>query len=508
MITTLGQYPLLPGLLTEWNAYPVEAAVEDLRPPSFAQEEYLRTLAVYRANGWLGTAWVATAFDLPGDVAPDTLESIFLSFIDRHEALRSGFRLTGDRLRRFTVAPGQVGLRSTVVGAFASGPDIAAYLEARFDEAAGPLENLLPSVFATVTRPDSTTVFVASDHSRSDGYSMFLVPHEIHEIHTAAREGRQRQGLAEVGSHVDFSQNERTHAATIGPDHPGVVVWRNYLDACGGTVPESAPEDEQSAPFQWLYLGLRRLYPTRTRLLPVFPLDWSAPEEEPGDEAAVPDRVLTAAHAEAFDTACKDAGGRFPAGVSAVAAIAAYELSGCPQFHTTTPVHTRTHGRWTSSMGWYINSLPISIDLTDSHDFAGVVSTAVQAVHTAWPAQKVPCSRAWELTGAVPILRNMVSFMDLRGVAGNKQWNDWRVSGLWAKPPPAEYMCVWFFRTHDEVTVRALGPDSETGRRNLARYLTRMAEIMTTVAATGEYAIDHPPAPVARSVMETGRKIG
>jgi hypothetical protein len=176
-----------------------------------------------------------------------------------------------------------------------------------------------------------------------------------------------------------------------------------------------------------------------------------------------------------------------------VAAIAAYELGGRPQFHTTIPMHTRTHGRWTASMGWYINSLPISIDLVDAPDFATVVSVAVQAVRTAWPAQKIPCSRAWELTGAVPILRNMISLMDMRGVAGNKNWKDWNVSGLWAKPPPADYMCVWFFRTQDEVLVHALGPSTEIGQENISRYITRMGQIMSTIAATGSYAIPNPP---------------
>jgi len=84
------------------------------------------------------------------------------------------------------------------------GEEIAVHLESCFDEATDPLDTVLPSVFATVIQTDRTTVLLASDHSRTDGYSIYLAPYEFHEIHAASLTGRYPDRLAEVGSHAEL----------------------------------------------------------------------------------------------------------------------------------------------------------------------------------------------------------------------------------------------------------------------------------------------------------------
>ncbi|MDT4933937.1 MAG: hypothetical protein QOK11_1829 [Pseudonocardiales bacterium] len=459
MITTIERYPLRPGILAEWTLHPLASAepIEDFRSPSYLQEEHFRAEALLRLSGASPGSWLGTAFDLPGNVDINVMKAVLLTVIERHESLRSGFRFTGQRLARFTYAGVQVELRARVVGEFASGEEIAAYLEHRFDEATNPLDSALPSVFATVIRPDSTTVVLASDHSRTDGYSIYLLPYEIHEIYAAELEGRSPDRLAEVGSHVDFSHAERARAATIGPAHPGVRVWREFLDSCGGALPE-------------------------------FPLERGVRPGQLPEWGGLHESLLTAAEAEAFEIACKQAGGQFLTGLAAAAAIAVYELGGASEFHTTIPVHTRTHGRWAASLGWYVNSLPVSIRTAGADDFTEVLRSARRALRSALPALKVPCSRAWELTGIVPLLRNMISFMDLRATPGNEHWNDWNVSGV-GKPPPGDHVFLWFLRTQDGVSITAVYPDTETSQDIIPRACARIGEIMGAVATTGTYFI-------------------
>jgi hypothetical protein len=457
VITTIQRYPLRPGLLAEWTLRPIASAnpAEDFRAPSYLQEEHIRAAALNRLRGGAAGSWLATAFDLPGKAELGTLESVLLTLIDRHETLRSGFRFIGQRLRRFTYAGTEVELRPKVVGEFSRSEDIAAYLEARFDDATDPLDSVLPSVFATVLRPDSTTVLLASDHSRTDGYSIFLAPHEIHEIYAAALEGRRPDGLGQVGSHADFSHAERAKAATIGADHAGVVVWKNFLDAGDGALPE-------------------------------FPLERGVQPGQVPEWAGLHEQLMSAADADAFEAACKRDGGQLLTGLAAAAAITGYELGGGSDFRTTIPVHTRTHGSLATSIGWYVNSLPISINVSDTDDFGAVLGTATQALRKALPALRVPCSRAWELTGTVPLLRTMISFMDLRATPGNEHWKDWGVSGV-GKPPAGDHVFFWFLRTHDGISVTAVFPETEVSQQNIPGYTTRLGQITNAIARTGTY---------------------
>jgi hypothetical protein len=459
VITTLDRYALRPGLVVEWTLHPIPSAepAEDLRAPSYLQEEHLRAKALLRLSGSTAGSWLATGFDLPGRVDMAAMEAVLLSVIGRHEGLRSGFRLIGDRLGRFTYPQDQIELRAKVVGEFATGAEIADYLEPRFDEATNPLDSALPSLFSCVIRADSTTVLIASDHSRTDGYSIFLAPQEIHEIYAAYREDRHPAALAEVGSHADFSQAERAKGATIGSEHPGVLVWQDFLDECGGSLPE-------------------------------FPLERGVRPGQLPDWGGLYEPLLTASEADAFESASKLAGGHFLNGLTAAVTIALQEFGAPPDFHTTIPVHTRTHGQWGASLGWYVNSLPVSIRTAGAEQFADVVGAARSALRTALPAVKVPCSRAWELTGAVPLLRNMISFMDLRATPGNEHWNEWNVACI-GKPPPGDHVFFWFIRTLDGLAITAVYPDTETSQATLPALSRRIGQIMATVARTGSYSI-------------------
>lgn len=458
MITTLDRYPLQPGLLVTWRLRPAgRAPIADRRPPSYLQEEHLRAAALSRRKGQARPSWLGTAFDLPGGCRIEDLQKTLLAFVGRHESLRSGFQFHGDHLTRFTHPASDIELCPTVVGEFGHGGHLAAYLEPLIDEATDPLETLLPSLFVAVIGKDATTMLMASDHSRTDGYSLFLAPHELHQLYAATVAGVEAAELAEAGSHADFSRSERHRGAEIGADHPGVLIWKDFLANSGGRLPE---------------------FPLPRGVRPGTLPDWAGLHEQ----------VMTSVETDAFDAATRRCGGRFLSGLVAANAVAARELSGDEQFRTTVPVHTRTHGKWVASIGWYVNSLPVRVPMTGVRDFADAVEATALAMRRALPAVRVPCSRAWELTGTLPLLRNMISLMDLRATPGNARWKDWHVSGL-GKPPPGDNSFFWFLRTHGGLSATAVFPETGLARHNTTRYVARVGEILSAVARTGNYDI-------------------
>lgn len=456
MLTEMSRYPMRPGLVVEFRAGPDAAgeAPYDSRPASYLQEAHIRAAHALRRSRCWSPSWLAIAFELPGGTGIEELCSVLAAWADRHEALRSGFRLVGGELRRFTHGPG-VTVRPRVVGRFTSGRAVGAYLEEAFDRATDPLSGRPPCLGAAVLREDVTTVVTAFDHSLTDGYSTLQVPYEIHELLSAARTGR-RPDLAPVGSHADYSAAERATAAAVDAGHPAVGVWRRFLDSAGGTFP-------------------------------VFPLDRGVRPGRLPSAAVRLETVLDTAGADLFETACEKADGRFHNGLMAACAIAAFESAGAREFRTTVPMHTRFEPQWVSSLGWYVNMLPVRVEVGGVDSFADVLSRAAESMRSTRPALGVPSVRACELAGVAHAPRFIMSYMDMRAVPGREHWTRWNVRGL-GRSIRGDHVVVWFHhRADDGVSVTAAHPDTPVAGINVRAYLERVRRVMNMVAATGGY---------------------
>ncbi|WP_216372948.1 condensation domain-containing protein [Streptomyces tailanensis] len=458
----MSRYPMRPGLLVEFRAGPdtPREPSHDSRPASYLQEAHIRAADALRRSGHWSPSWLAIAFELPGGTGIEELRSVFAAWTDRHEALRSRFRLIDGKLRRFTFGRGDLTISPRVVGRFTSGRAVGEYLEAAFDRATDPLAGRPPYLCAAVLREDVTTVVTAFDHSLTDGYSTLQIPYEIHEFHAAARTGR-RPGLAPVGSHVDYSAAERLAAAAVDADHPAVGVWRRFLDAGGGT-------------------------------LPVFPLDRGVRPGRLPSAAVRLETVLDTAGADLFEAACEKADGRFHHGLMAACAIAAFETAGVREFRTTVPMHTRFEPQWVSSLGWYVNMLPVRIKVSGGDSFADVFSRAAESMRAMRPALGVPSGRACELAGASSAPRFIVSYMDMRAVPGREHWAEWNVRAL-GRSVRGDHLVVWFHhRADDGVSVTAVHPDTPLAGINVGAFLDRVRQVMNMVAVTGDYGLRRP----------------
>ncbi|MFE9773423.1 condensation domain-containing protein [Streptomyces sp. NPDC005931] len=463
MLTEISDYDIQPGLLVEFWARPrlPGEPPDDSRPPSYLQEAHVRSVDAMRRAGCWSPSWLAMAFDLPGKVGVEQLGSVLSAWIDHHEAVRSGFRFADKHLRRFTYASGDLVVRPRVVGRFSSGRAVGVHLEAVFDRATDPLAGRPPFLGAAVVRERSTTVFTAFDHSLTDGYSCSLVPHEVHELHSALLADRDPD-LEPAGSHADYSAAERAEADGMEADHPGVQIWQRFLDRTGGVHPE-------------------------------FPLELGVPAGQAPESAGRLEDVMSAPGAEAFEAVCRQAGGRFHTGLLAACAIAAFEAGGSQDFCTTVPMHTRFEPQWVLSQGWYVNVLPVHIRVGATESFTEVFARATAAMHTALRAVRVPSIRACQLIGASPAPRFTVSYMDLRVVPGIEKWPRWNTRCL-GKSDRGDHVFMWFHHGPEGVSVTTAHPETAVARNNVAAYVHRVRHVMNTVATTGGYEVRRPMA--------------
>ncbi|CAM5458231.1 SL659 acyltransferase papA1 [Streptomyces glaucescens] len=193
-ISDIQRCEVRPGRLVEWTFSPATIAAAavlppDPRPPAYIQESHVRTARSVRDDGLFVPTWLGTAFDLPGRADLDALEQALRDWTLRHETLRSGFRWVGDDMHRFTLAEKDVALQREEVGDFADTDALIRYMQDRFDVAADALDwpNL---IYAAVLRDESTSVYMAFDHTNVDAYSLQRIPEEIHDLYMAGVTGR------------------------------------------------------------------------------------------------------------------------------------------------------------------------------------------------------------------------------------------------------------------------------------------------------------------------------
>ncbi|GHD87386.1 hypothetical protein GCM10010508_19310 [Streptomyces naganishii JCM 4654] len=218
-MTDIQRCEVRPGRLVEWTLDPAAVRTatglpDDSRPPAYIQESHIRTARSVREGGLFVPTWLGTAFDIPGRVDLDVLQEALRGWMLRHETLRSGFRWTGEEMRRFTLDAGDVSLRRQTVGEFHDAGALVQHLQDRFDVTADALRwpNFL---FSAVPRDHGASVYMAFDHSNVDSCSVQRIPAEIHELYRAGLAG-SRTARREVSSYVDFCRTERASADGLG----------------------------------------------------------------------------------------------------------------------------------------------------------------------------------------------------------------------------------------------------------------------------------------------------
>ena len=465
-LTDIHRCEIRPGRLVTWTLHPttVEGVAElpdDARPPAYVQEAHVRTARSVREDGLFVPTWLGTAFDIPGRVDLDVLQGALRAWTLRHETLRSGFRWTdpgprsplGDELRRFTLSPDAVVLHREDVGDFQDGAALPRYLQDRFDIAADALT--WPNfIYSAVVRDDSTSIYMAFDHTNVDSYSIFRIPHEIHQLYTAGLDGRTVDS-APVASYVDFCATERTHADGIDETHAIVADWRKFIARCDGKLPN-------------------------------FPVDLGLDPEGPLPTQKLMREWLTDdADAAAFEAYCRPYGGSM-VGVLAATALIVREISGVQVYRTVVPFHTRARSEWSDSVGWYVGGAPLEIPVGQVSDFDGALDLVRTALRAKRPLSRMPIARVLKLLGSdfrptSPDLYSIVSFVDTRGIEGSEHWQDLNAYGL-IRVSYGDQVCAWITRLHEGLQFAARYPDTDVAQKNMRLYVSRLRDLIKSVA--------------------------
>ncbi|MEU2621236.1 condensation domain-containing protein [Streptomyces sp. NPDC007157] len=465
-ISDIQRCEVRPGRLVEWTFSPATVAAAtalppDPRPPAYIQESHIRTARAVREDGLFVPTWLGTAFDLPGRADLDALEEALRGWTLRHETLRSGFRWVGDDMHRFTLDANDVTLHREVVGDFADAEVLTRYLQDRFDVAADALDwpNL---IYAAVVRDDSTSVYMAFDHTNVDAYSLQLTSNEIHGLYTSGVTGRPVTGTP-VGSYVDFCRHERANADGIDDTHAIVARWREFIARCDGRLPE-------------------------------FPVDLGL---QPG--GALPaqklmcEPLVDADTAAAFEAHCRPYGGSL-VGILAATSLIVHELGGQPVYRTVVPFHTRLKSEWSDSVGWYVGGAPIEVPA--ARDFDGALATVRAELRANRSLARIPLARVLRLLGAdfrptSPDMYSIVSYVDARLTPGSAGWSEQKTYGL-IRVSYGDQVCAWVSRLHEGLWFACRYPDTEAAYKNVRRYAEKLRDLIASVPASDHMRAAQP----------------
>lgn len=465
-ISDIQRCEVRPGRLVEWTFSPATIATAaalppDPRPPAYIQESHIRTARSVREDGLFVPTWLGTAFDLPGRADLDALQQALRGWTLRHETLRSGFRWAGDDMHRFTLDEDDVTLHREVVGDFADSGTLIRYLQGRFDAAADALgwPNL---IYAAVVREDSTSVYMAFDHTNVDAYSIHRIPDEIHGLYTAGVTERPVTGTP-VGSYVDFCEQERANADGIDDTHAIVARWREFIGRCDGRLPE-------------------------------FPVDLGL---EPGGvlpaQKLVSEPLVDAAAAAAFEAHCRPYGGSL-VGVLAATSLIVHELGGRPVYRTVVPFHTRLKSAWSDSVGWYVGGAPIEVPA--ARDFDGALATVRAELRANRTLARIPLARVLRLLGAdfrptSPDMYSIISYMDARLIPGSAGWSEQKAYGL-IRVSYGDQVCAWVNRLHEGLWFACRYPDTDVAYKNVRLYIEALRDLIVSVPTHGHSRVAEP----------------
>lgn len=464
-MTELDEYPLAPGLLREWTPRApelTEAAgeVADESPPTYNQEWHFRGIASLQGRGINTPAWLGVGFEIPGELDQEAFRVALRGWVDRHETLRSTLRGPATAMQRYTAPPGWVAIEDAKIGELLAEDDVTGIVQQRLDVATGG--SCWPNyTVQTLERTGNTTVLVAFDHSNVDGYSILATAHELQSLYADALRGNAPR-IPPTGSYVAFSKAERDAAGELGPGHPAVGEWNEFITECGGS-------------------------------LPGFPLELGVRDGELLQHVGARRQLLDDPGAEEFERFCRRHRGSALAGVLAASAVVAHELNGDDVYRVVSPFHTRTKPEWSASMGWYVGTGPVRIDLTAAARFSDLVAAAQGSARDAMRVAKVPFAKVVDVLGLdlqrySPDVFSFVSYLDMREIPGAQHWADWNARTL-VRMSHGDKANLWVNRTFDGLGVTARYPETAAAHESMTRYFDRLRAVLCDVADTGDHVI-------------------
>lgn len=491
------QFPLemhhvAPGRVVEWRlSHTATAGAEDRVDPagrkaSFNQDKHFTVAEESRAADDPVASWIAVTFEVAGPLDEQALTRALLSFVQRHEVLRSAFRRLAGEVACEPYDPAELALTAEPVGSFESSDLLRAFLVERFTRSIDTLSWPL-FLMGAVVREDSATVYIAFDHIVCDGMSMPIVVNEVLTAYEGLCRGEDI-ALPPAPSYLDFAEEQRRHYLSIDAGDERLDYWKSFIERGHGEFFPRFPLD----------LGVEpdRMYPIV-------------------NEASL---LLDAGEAEVFEKTCLTVGGKPFMGVLASVAVCLREAGGPGVYRGLMPVSERGRQVWTDSVGWFVNTMPIEFDASPGRDFAQVMASVGTGFREMIRHIDVPFVRAWELLApeefaarSWPYPVNFFSYIDMRKCRGAERHDEWRpTTHVWSAR--ANGACSWFQRDADGLHMNSLYVDTPAARRTMGGFQEALRLTVQDIARSGGFrrpvALTAPRRPVGtpRDVAALARR--
>lgn len=474
IITAMRNWKPDPGTLVEWHPTPAartaaEHAAIDPTPPSFLQENHVRGVYAADVRGQSHTAYLGSSTDISGDLDTGAMTRAIEVFLRRHDSLQTSFEVADGRVVRRRVPPEAVSMAAESVGTSTSVTEFLDYARARLSRDATPL-TWPPVAFGAVAREGSFTLYYGSDHAFSDGASQVLVMNELIDLYRAEVAGVDPTDISEwTGSHLEYVAIENAAARELAPDGPEMEHWNEVVTAHGGAMPS-------------------------------FPLDLGFAPGENAPVEPIEIDLLDAAETDAFEAACKRAGGKFVTGLLAAVAITDHEVAGRESYAGITVLGTRHLGNFALSQGWFCNFAPVGFPVAGSADFGAVVQRATAAYARTKKTAGAPIGQV--LTNLVEsgvggaglaASPHLLSYIDFRWFPGHGSEAD-DAAILFTGEGNTSNASMWFNRDGRHFYLGSQTPDTPFAQAQVARYHSHLRRVLRTVARTGTYVPGSPEA--------------
>ncbi|MFI6867879.1 condensation domain-containing protein [Nocardia sp. NPDC050406] len=460
--TLLSDFEIRPGKLTLWSATNTGEWAPDTRPLSTAHAEYCASVDNADPRPGRGR-WIGTIFEMDAPFDHEAVHTMARWWHARHEGLRTTVhRLdeSAEWLRRTCPETG-IDVRFETVETVGDSAELNDFLRDALELRLSPL--IWPHcLIATVEHADSRdfTVLVAADHSVMDAYGQLLVISELRRLYYAAlAEAIVPPSQTCTGS-AEFAAVERSAAAALTAECEAVAVWREFLAKSDGALPRFQPGAVTAV----------------------------ADTEDPAPQHSVSRWLLDAAEADAVEAALDAVGQRATAGVFAALALAARNLFHTTNYRTVMPVATRPP-QWAESMGWFVNILPVDIELTEETEFTAALDITRAALRRAKPAAFAPASRVFDLLEVTDRPRFGASFVDTRRLPNIRTLERLRWRALRADSHSADEVYFWIGRPAQGWNISARFPAAYSDTA-MHRYIDEVAGILR------EFGAEHSGAPL------------
>jgi hypothetical protein len=438
-----------PATLT----YIENAPVQDV-PPSFQQEQHLRSFQSHHQNGSEMERLLILTWDMPGQCDLAVMSDAINTHLRRHDTYHSWYSFEQDNRVSRRVIP-----EPSFIEFLASHHGEMSWDQVRQQILATPSPQQWDCFrFGVIQRTNSFSFYASIDHLHSD---ILLVPILFRELYKRYDTLMAKGAILELpkpASYFEFCTRQRQETAKLGIEDPSVHEWIKFLESNNGTLPK-------------------------------FPLTLGDTKTSSISKLGTIN-LMDAQETHCFQQTCKASVSTFFAGILACFAMVEAELIGTNVYHAITPTTTRTTPAEMKTCGWYTGVVPLTVQVANL-DFTSIARKIHASFRIKRHLARVPIERIMELTARNPAIHlsdsggAMVSYLDTRlpPIKHDLFEEFERLNGnLFTNSGASKNVALWVTRSHQGTTLSISHPDNPIAMQSVTEYSNLLQAICLRVS--------------------------